>query len=474
MTPPPPLPLAARYQRFRDDLFLGLEEPETLPGFDAALSEIELQSLWFSGAFGSEFQLEDGRNVTIQDFGIWNSGPGPDFVETAIRIGKDVHRGAIELDPDARDWERHRHGQNADYNRVILHIYVTAPESARFYTRTEQHTEVPQLRLRPHMLEADARPCSREAAARLGRCALPLRDMEPIRVTSLLESAAQFRLQRKSRRLHALIAAQGREQAVFQSLAQTLGYRFNQRPFAILAQRLPIRQLKGENSAMREALLFGAAGFLEDIRAEQTEGAARQHLRRIWDSWWKRRDACERWLSPQQRLRWKLAPVRPGNHPQRRLGALVALIDQWSAVSAPLMDATRWTLPGWRDTLLHLGHPFWSTHYTLLAEPAPRPIALIGSSRIHEMLANVVYPLLVPERTRLWAEYLELPALLDNQKIRRALQRLFGPDSRTQPKLRLQYEHQGLLQVYEDFCLEDTSACADCPFPERLKSWDTA
>ena len=88
------------------------------------------------------------------------------------------------------------------------------------------------------------------------------------------------------------------------------------------------------------------------------------------------------------------------------------------------------------------------------------------------MLANVAYPLLVPERTRLWAEYLELPALLDNQKVRLATLRLFGEGNPRaalfQSKL---HHHQGLLQIYEDFCLEDDSACADCPFPERLKDW---
>jgi hypothetical protein len=84
----------------------------------------------------------------------------------------------------------------------------------------------------------------------------------------------------------------------------------------------------------------------------------------------------------------------------------------------------------------------------------------------------VAYPLLVPERTRLWAEYLELPALLDNQKVRRAMLRLFGEGSPLAASFSTRlHHHQGLLQIYEDFCLEDDSACAACPFPERLKDW---
>ena len=32
-------------------------------------------------------------------------------------------------------------------------------------------------------------------------------------------------------------------------------------------------------------------------------------------------------------------------------------------------------------------------------------------------------------------------------------------------------EQQALLQIYRDFCLEDASECADCPFPEQLAQW---
>jgi hypothetical protein len=107
----------------------------------------------------------------------------------------------------------------------------------------------------------------------------------------------------------------------------------------------------------------------------------------------------------------------------------------------------------------------------LLAEPAARPLALVGETRVQEMLANVAYPLLMPERTRLWAEYLELPAMLENQKVTRAALRLFGESPRGTLFQKKLHHQQGLLQLYEDFCLEDDSACEQCPFPERLKQW---
>jgi hypothetical protein len=462
------LPLADRYARFRDSVFSGVAE--ALPGFAEPMTEMELQSLWFSGAFGSEFTSTDGKAVRIADFGVWNSGAGPDFNGCAVVIDGQTLRGDIELDPDARDWERHTHGANENFNRVVLHLFLHAPEE-RFFTRTSAHQEVPQVLLRADMLPEGVQPKRHLAPARLGRCATPLREMEAARVQSIIESAAQHRLELKSNRLHRSVAAQGREQAIYQALAQTLGYRKNQQPFAILAQRLPLKRILQLDAAKREAWLFGVSGFLESVRSDDTEPTTRSYLRQLWSEWWKLRDGCARWLDERQLPRWKLNAIRPGNHPQRRLGALAAMLRAWSVIVTPLADGTRWSQMAWRESLLALTHDFWATHYTLLAEAAGKPVALIGETRVQEMLANVAYPLLVPERTRLWAEYLELPALLDNQKVRLAVQRLFGDDPRGKDFTKKLHQQQGLLQIYEDFCLEDDSACANCPFPERLKEW---
>ncbi len=465
---------AARYQRFRDFVYSGLSETSSspsLPGLSANLNELELQSLWFAGAFGREFLSSDGETVRIIDFGEWNNGPGPDFTHCVIEIGGQTRRGDVELDPDARDWERHGHGANADYLRVILHVYLSAP-TERCFTRTRDHQNVPQVELSLCMLEEDAKPNLSLAAGRLGRCAQPLRDLADHRVASMLEAAAQHRLERKSRRLHRSMLAQGKAQTLFQTLAQALGYRRNQQPFLLLSQRLPLSRMKSLASEAREALLFGVSGFMDSVRYEDTLPETRCYLRQLWEHWWQQRDDCARWLAEDQRPRWNLAATRPGNHPQRRLGALAAILDAWEAVSTPLLDASRWSQIAWRQTIQGLQHTFWSRHYTLLAEPARRPIALIGGTRIHEMLANVAYPILVPERTRLWAEYLELPALLENQKVTRAALRLFGETPRGTTFQRYLHQQQGLLQVYEDFCLEDASGCADCPFPERLREWN--
>jgi hypothetical protein len=387
-----------------------------------------------------------------------------------VECGGEVLRGDIELDPDARDWERHGHGANESFERVVLHLFTTAPE-ARVFTRTRQHREVMQVLLRPGMLRDAAHP-RHLAEARLGRCATPLREMEEGRVSSMIEAAAQYRLRRKGERLRAVEGIHGRGQMVYQSLANALGYRNNQRAFTVLAQRLPLKMVLALDAAEREALLFGVSGFLESVRYEDTEPETRKYLRALWSEWWKQRGAYAAWLTDEQRVRWQIAGGRPGNHPQRRLGALCALLGAWRSVFSALQTAKKWDRRKFADSMLSLAHDYWGRHYTLLAEPAKKPVALIGETRVQEMLANVAYPLLVAERAELWGEFKDLPAMLDNQKVRRASLRLFGeafPRARQFQK-RL-FQQQGLLQIYEDYCLEDDSSCSECPFPEKLKEW---
>ncbi len=463
------LSLASRYEKFTSGVFDGVAD--NLPGWSEPMSELNLQSLWFAGEFGRDFTSTDGRRIVLRDFGIWNHAAGPDFTGCALQCGDEILRGDIELDPDARDWERHGHGGNENYERVVLHLFTQAPE-ARMFTRTAAHREVIQVFLKPEMLREAARP-RRMAEVRLGRCATPLREMESAQVASLVEAAAQFRLRRKSEKLQALSHIHGREQAVYQSLANALGYRHNQRAFTILTQRLPLKALLKHDALEREALLFGVSGFLESVRYEDTEPETRTYLRELWSRWWKQRNAYVNWLEEPNRPRWQVAGARPGNHPQRRLGAMCVMLGSWKKIFAFLRTAKAWNRKNFSTVLLALEHDYWSRHYTLKSEPATQSIALVGGTRVQEMLANVVYPLLVSERGELWAEFMEQPSMLDNQKVRRAALRLFGVDPRVRGFQKRLYQQQGLLQIYEDYCLEDDSACEGCPFPEKMKEWRT-
>ena len=126
-----------------------------------------------------------------------------------------------------------------------------------------------------------------------------------------------------------------------------------------------------------------------------------------------------------------------------------------------------------------LEHPFWNFHYTLTSKASPKEMALIGESRAADILANVLFPLWAAHElktpaspsTQLWTEYAKLPAQLSNRRLETAATRLFGNDPRRKEFLRTVAHQQGLLQIYEDFCMQDNSDCAQCPFPEQMANW---
>ena len=163
-----------------------------------------------------------------------------------------------------------------------------------------------------------------------------------------------------------------------------------------------------------------------------------------------------------------MSGARPLNHPHRRLGALATLIMHWKRFSSLARDAASKDI---REFLTNLHHDFWSVHYTLAADRAAQLSALIGDSRVAEILANVIYPLAVADEREIWSDYRKLRAQLTNQSVRIAAARLFADDLRQREFLRPLAGQQGLLQIYEDFCLRDASDCAQCPFPEQVRNW---
>ncbi len=105
------------------------------------------------------------------------------------------------------------------------------------------------------------------------------------------------------------------------------------------------------------------------------------------------------------------------------------------------------------------------------SEAAPKAMALIGESRIAEILANMLFPLWFSEDADVWPAYAKLLARLSNRRIETAATRLFGNDPRRKQFLKTVAHQQGLLQIYEDFCMQDNSDCAQCPFPEQMRRW---
>ena len=426
------------------------------------LDELELQAHWFAGDFGCEFVTTGGEAVRVVQFGVWNREAGPDFIEAAISLsGGEPRRGEIELDPDARDWERHGHATNPDYESVVLHVFTAAP-AADFFTRTARHRNVPQVLLDISRLDAPPNP---QPDAKPGHCAGPLRGLDEEKVREVLLGAAHHRLRRKSVALARLAKIHGPDEALHQALSATLGYKSNKLPFTLLAQRLPLRLLRAAKSDA-DALLFGVAGFLDAPDLATFAPETRTYLRGLWEKWWPRRAEHER-LTIARKL-WRMSGQRPANHPQRRLAAVAQIVRHWPKVRA-LRDACEPTAI--HEFFAALADDYWDFHFTVNSKTSPKRMALVGESRVTDMLVNVFFPIAVAADPQRATGFKNLPAPLANRRVETAALRLFGDAPFAPSLLKSAAMQQGLLQIYEDFCMRDASDCHACPFPRQLAKW---
>src|SRR5262249_5756072 len=158
-------------------------------------NELELQARWFAGEFGRSFVSTRGNHIDIVQFGSWNREAGPDFSDAAISVngGRPIP-GSIEIDLVDRNWELHGHAANPAFEETVLHVFVDKSES-EFFSRTKSNRNVPQIQIDPAMLpEAFS---VNVPLAHAGRCQAPLKNLLEERVRSVLDAAAQFRLQKK-------------------------------------------------------------------------------------------------------------------------------------------------------------------------------------------------------------------------------------------------------------------------------------
>lgn len=452
--------LASRYSELRESA--RIRERALFPLLRAP-SELELQSRWFAGDFGREFTAVSGEQIEIVQFGVWNREAGPDFSDAAIRInGSAPIRGTIEFDLADRSWETHGHATNPAFDDAILHVFVDQSDRA-FFTRTKSNRNVPQVRVDPATLPDKF--SANVPLARPGRCQAPLNDLPEEKLENIITAASQFRLQRKAARLKNIIETHGRDAALFQEVAGALGYKQNKLAFTLLAQRLPLASLRKMPDDI-EAMLFGVAGFLGAPDLGEFRDDTRIYLRQLWERWWPHRDSVQRLILPAKL--WRLGGARPLNHPQRRLGALATLAREWPAFLRAIArrDATKTAA-----FFAELRHPFWNFRYTLTSAPDAREMAIVGESRVADIVANVLLPYFAAEGADVWPAYEKLPARLTNRRLEIGATRLFGSDPRRPRFTKTIAQQQGLLQIYEDFCLQDNSDCAQCPFPEQMQRW---
>jgi hypothetical protein len=474
-------------------------------GHDLAIREKLVRCLWFDQFLDMErLQTADGAPLALHWPGHWNEGQGPDFLNAELSFGDGPRqRGDVEVHIAASGWKAHGHASDPAYGKVILHVVLDNDLATPFIQQDSR--AIPQLVLRDYLsadlaeLLASLDPAAYPATGcgREGMCARSIRAMgrDERWIGRFLDIAGDERMLRKASRFITQIEGMTPDEAVYRALLDAMGYSANRRGFRMLAQRLPLDILRRytpcdgtleERLAHAQGILFGAAGFLASVEEARLDPASRAYLVALTPHW--ERIQSERGLVPLEPSAWTAGRIRPLNHPLRRLAGIAGFLATHlhrgicrammeTVESAPRTGPEgrrcRETLVRFQNLLEGPPQPYWDRRIVFGAEKLSHPSALIGPTRTTEVIVNVVVPLLLAlsqrERNRrleqrLHNMYSIIRPLADNSVTERMKSHLFPAETEAKRVVRSARRQQGLLQLYHDFCEDESMTCTDCGF----------
>ena len=455
------------------------------PGADSCpYGEKYLQVMWNELQMADDLRSEEGNSVKILSGGLWNVGAGPDFKSASLLVNGVPVKGDVEIHRKSSDWFSHGHGEDRRYDGVVLHVVWT--DNVPGGVRPGISTLVMPRCLRPgwqdvlRSLEVACYPYARQVPS--GDCSIKWAMAADGHVRELLGSAGLARFSAKASAMMSLVSEKGCEQALYECIFESLGYKNNRAQFRRVAQCMPLELLQSAGGTMeRAAMLFGCAGLIPDPTMVSVLPEWSGYVSRLWDIWWNMG------LKPLDGLEWGRGGSRPFNSPFRRMAAGLQLLEAVECRPA------EWLLSKGRDSadsrsLLKCFDAFCAAESTGGMGGASgwcslrdfcheiRPTAqLVGRSRLNDMLVNVFLPFLhgiaenrdgqdchASRMARML--YVEMPLLQENRMLKEAVCRFFMPPSRAADIVRTACEQQGVLDIYRNFCCALGNSCHQCPF----------
>ena len=227
-------------------------EVQEIPGYygSVKMEEAVLQRIWAEQDFFTDSLVTTcGKKIFTDHVGKWNlSEEGPDFRNARLIIDGAVVDGDIEVHFEPKDWQKHKHHLDSNYNRVILQIclFLKATDKSG-YACTQNGKDIPCLILLPHLYRGIEEYGEEHALARLsGRDRQVEKEMECLKGLSELGVGKRARRRWSAKLIFAQsrLHTQGWEAACHQWFLEILGYRRNKGPMARIAQRISIDEWK--------------------------------------------------------------------------------------------------------------------------------------------------------------------------------------------------------------------------------------
>jgi hypothetical protein len=347
------------------------------------MTEEFLHYIWKYSLFKKEGIFADtGDKIEILNPGKPNTDAGPDFLNSVIRIGSTKWAGNVEIHINSSDWIKHEHKYDRSYDNVVLHAVLN---NDRTIERANGET-IPTIELKfsRSVYDMYSKLLSSE---RWIPCENQIGKINKTAISLWLDKLSIERMKSKTRSVFATLGRtiNNWEETFYIHLARNFGFNVNSLPFEMLAKSLPLRcLLKHKNNLTQiEALLFGQAGFLNDIFKED------EYYRKLKKEY--RYLQRKFMLNPLSHSIWRFLRLRPRNFPTIRIAQFAALIYRSNGLFSRIISCPSVLLL--KQYFEIKTSVYWNSHYIFGKESEVIP-KHIGKLAFQTIVINTIAPVL--------------------------------------------------------------------------------
>lgn len=346
------------------------------------VNESILQLLWDKKLFKNyNFVCTKGFPIEIIDFGQWNYNQGPDFLIAKIKYQDIIFVGNIELHVKTSDWTLHKHDQDSNYQKIILHVVFENDTSLE----NIESKNIPTLELKNYIDESvilryqklNIEKSHFIACEELVRKSyIPLFFHEENILKKLNDKSSEIQQQLTDLK-------NNYEAVLFSNLAYAFGLKVNAEIFKQIAESIDfniINKIRQNPNAL-EALFFGIAGWLDNPADAQM-----LLWKREFDFLKSKYQLSSITISP------KFSKLRPPNFPTIRLSQLAQLY-----YNEPHLFSKIKAAKSIRDLKSIFENTktsnYWDNHYNFAKESGDKLEKKLSSDFIEIIIINAILPL---------------------------------------------------------------------------------
>ncbi|MDZ4712525.1 MAG: DUF2851 family protein [bacterium] len=366
------------------------------------LNENFICRIWEDNSFYDGLKTTDDEIVTVIEYGEKNYDAGPDYKNARVKIGEKIYYGSIEIHRSASDWFHHNHKGDNKYNDVILHVAFYDEENSPS-PLVKKSRSIPTIVLSKFLTSSIHRIWKEIINTPTENFRLPCHEkinlVPDLVKADWLGELSKARLIYKTERIRsrlAEISTQANrkifwEQVLYEFICEALGYSKNKEQFLKLAKKVDVEKISGKNltRSQLDALLFGTAGFLKDLRFRDP------YIDELKSSWQDLRKIFSN--ETIDRSEWNFFRLRPANFPSIRIAFASGLLNEiankeFLKTVINIFESSSNLFRDMQKLFCDINvSGYWQDHYNFGKE-SNSPVSAIGSERVKDITVNVLLP----------------------------------------------------------------------------------